>query len=65
VNRPEVEMFENFNNLDAVGNKGDDFHRGVARGTKQGVYFINLLDEASPRQSAGGAVGSIINNRRF
>ena len=49
-------MFENFNNLNAVSNKGDDFHCGVARGTKQGVYFINLLDEASPRQAAGGAV---------
>ena len=56
-------MFENFNNLNAIGNEGDNFHCGGARGTKQGVYFINLLDEASPGQSARGSVGSIINCR--
>jgi len=56
-------MFENFNNLNAIGNEGDNFHCGGARGTKQGIYFINLLDEASPGQSARGSVGSIINCR--
>ena len=40
-------MFENFNNLNAISNEDDNFHSGGARGTKQGVYFINLLDEVS------------------
>lgn len=47
IERAQVKMFENFNNLNAIGNEGDNFHCGVARGTKQGFYFINLLDEAS------------------
>lgn len=56
-------MFENFNNLNATGNEGDNFHSGAARGTMQWIYFINLLDEVCLKQSARGAVGSIINCR--
>ena len=55
-------MFENFNNLNTISNESDDFHGRVARDTKQEVYFINLLDEASPGRAAGGPVWHIIND---
>ena len=41
-------MFKDFNNLDAVGNEGNDFHFRIARGAGERIYFVDKADELSP-----------------
>ena len=60
MNRPKIEVLQNFNNLFTISDKGNNFHGRAARGTKEGVDFIDLINKASPGAEAGGAVRGVI-----
>jgi len=49
-----------FDNLFTISNKGNDFHGGGARGTNEGVNFIDTVNKASPGGAAGGWIRGVI-----
>jgi len=65
VNGPKIEVLQYFNNLFTISDKGNNFHGRAARGTKEGVDFIDEMNEASPGGAAGGAVRGVIDNGCF
>ena len=58
-------MLQYINNLFTISDKRNDFHGGGARGTKEGIDFIDLINKASPGGAAGGAVRGVIDNGCF
>ena len=55
-----MKVLQYVNNLLTVGNKGNNVHCGAARWTREGVDFIEEINEAGPGGAAGRSGRGII-----